>query len=89
MGPEDYHFNIMCAELCLFGFVRFRSALPIGVNLAVLRSVAQTFSLRLIGHKLKVCATTHLRSCQARFQQYRAVRNHSYRVSGRRPVFLN
>ncbi len=34
----------------------------ISIDLAVLRSVAQTFSLRLIGHKLKVCATTHLRS---------------------------
>ena len=61
----------------------------IGVNLAVLRSVAQTFSLRLIGHKLKVCATTHLRFSQARFQQYRAVINRSHRVSGRRNVFLN
>ena len=30
----------------------------IGVNLVVLRSVAQTVSLRLIGHKLTVCATT-------------------------------
>ena len=45
----------------------------ISVNLAVLRSVAQTVSLRLIGHKLTVCATTHLRFSQARFQQYRAV----------------
>ena len=31
-------------------------------------------SLRLIGHKLTVCATTHLRFSQARFRQYRSVR---------------
>ena len=55
----------------------------IGVNLAVLRSVAQTVSLRLIGHKLKVCATTHLRFSQARFQQYRVVINRTYRPENR------
>ena len=61
----------------------------ISTNLAVLCSVAQTFSLRLILHKLKVCSTTHLRFSQARFQQYSAVINRSYLVSGRRPVFLS
>ena len=33
----------------------------ISVNLAVLHSVAQTVSLRLIGHKLTVCATARQR----------------------------
>ncbi len=38
----------------------------ISVNLAVLHSVAQTVSLRLIGHKLTVCATARQRFKQAR-----------------------
>ena len=50
--------------------VGFRYALPISVNLAALHSVAQTFSLRLIGHKLKVYATKTREPCYSQSKWY-------------------